>query len=140
MLIKDLDGNSHNWLLGGNMAHSKMMNKSSLHIQARTVIKNLFPTLVALEEVPIILRKSETLFLDFYLPLLKFCVEVHGEQHYKFVGHYHSNKFGFIKQKKRDREKIEWCHLNDIIYIELPFNETAEQWSQRITNEYERTG
>jgi len=139
MLIKDLDGNSHNWLLGGNMAHSKMTNKSSLHIQARTVIKNLFPTLVALEEVPIILRKSETLFLDFYLPLVKFCIEVHGEQHYKFVGYYHSNQFGFIKQKKRDREKIEWCRLNDIIYIELPFNETAEQWSPRITNEYERT-
>ncbi len=139
MLIKDLDGNSHNWQLIGNMAHSKLTNKSSLHVQARTVIKNIFPTLVALEEVPIILRRSETLYLDFYLPLIKFCIEVHGEQHYKFVAHYHSNQLGFMKHKRRDRDKKEWCQINDIVYIELPFDETTEQWSKRISDEYQRT-
>jgi hypothetical protein len=140
MLIKDLDDNTHNWQLIGNMAHSKLTNKSNLHMQARSLIKNIFPTLVVLEEVPIILRKSETLFLDFYLPLIKFCIEVHGEQHYKFVAHYHSNQLGFMKHKKRDREKVEWCYKNDIKYIELPFNETVDQWEQRITDEYKRTG
>ena len=25
-----------------------------------------------------------------------------------------------------------WCHLNDIIYVELPFDETEDRWRERI--------
>jgi hypothetical protein len=49
-----------------------------------------FPTLQILEEVSIPLRSKETLYLDFYIPLIKKCIEVHGEQHYKFVPFYHT--------------------------------------------------
>ena len=135
MLIKDLDGNSHSWNLRGNIAHAKNINKSSLHLRARNILSQQFPTLQILEEVPIPIRKSETLYLDFYLPLNRICVEVHGEQHYKFVGHYHSNQLGFMKHKKRDRSKIEWCQINSIRYVELPFNETDDQWLLRINND-----
>jgi hypothetical protein len=121
------------------MAHGKITNRSSLHLRARSLIVSIFPTLQILEEVPIQLRKSEVLYLDFYLPLNKTCIETHGEQHYKFVAHYHSNQLGFIKHKKRDKEKIEWCEKNNIRYIELPFNESDEEWRNRITNEYQRT-
>jgi len=130
--IKDLDGNLHNWQLTGYMAHGKITNKSSLHLRARTLLVSIFPTLQILEEVPIPLRKSETLYLDFYLPLNRMCVEVHGEQHYKFVSHYHNSQLGFVKHKKRDKDKIEWCDINNIKYIELPFNEDDKQWEQRI--------
>ena len=41
---------------------------------------------------------------------------------------------GFIKAQKRDKEKIEWCELNCIKYIELPFNENTEEWTKRISN------
>ena len=67
------------------------------------------------------------------MPLNRTCVEVHGEQHYKFVGHYHNNALGFMKHKKRDKEKLEWCELNGIKYIELPFNESDSEWLNRIT-------
>jgi hypothetical protein len=136
MLVKDLDNNSYNWNLTGNMAHGKTDNKSSLHLKARELIRSIFPTMQILEEVPIRLRKSEVLYLDFYIPLNKICIEVHGEQHYKFVAHYHSNQMGFIKHKKRDKEKQEWCSINNIQYIELPFDENESQWQQRITSEY----
>jgi hypothetical protein len=139
MIVKDLDGNNHNWQLIGNSSHAKAVNKSALHLQARTLLKDLFPTLSILEEVSIPLRRSETLYLDFYIPMIKVCVETHGEQHYKFVGHYHHNMMGFMKHKKRDKEKIEWCQLNNITYIELPFNETPDNWSERIKNEYQGT-
>jgi len=132
MLVKDLDGIAHTWNLTGNMAHGKTTNKSSLHIRARALLSAQFPTLQLLEEIPIILRKSETLYLDFYMPLNRTCVEVHGEQHYKFVGHYHNNALGFMKHKKRDKEKLEWCELNGIKYIELPFNESDSEWLNRI--------
>lgn len=133
MLTKGLDGNTYNWLLTGNMAKGRITNKSSYHLRARPMIASAFPTLQILEEVPIQLRKNETLYLDFYLPLKKICFEVHGEQHYKFIAFYHSNILNFLKAQKRDREKQEWCEINNITYISLPYNKENE-WSNSIVN------
>lgn len=135
MIIKDLDGVSHNWNLTGNMAKGRVENRSSLHLAARELIISAFPTLQVLEEVPIQLRRSESLYLDFYLPLKKTCIEVHGEQHYKFVPFYHNNMLAFLKSQKRDREKQEWCSINGIEYISLPYNENLEEWKMRIIND-----
>jgi hypothetical protein len=134
MLIKDLDGGSHNWLLTGNMAKGNIANKSSLHLKARELIKLAYPTLQTLEEVPIPLRKNETLYLDFYIPLKKICFEVHGEQHYKFISFYHSTVLNFLKAQKRDREKEEWCDINNITYLSLAYNESPDIWLERISN------
>lgn len=134
MQIKDLDGATHNWHLTGNMAHGKVSNRSSFHLRARQIITDMFPTLQILEEVPITLRKSETLYLDFYLPLKKLCVEVHGEQHYKFVAFYHNTMLSFLKSQKRDREKQEWCEINGIKYVVLPHFENDQEWIERIKN------
>ena len=131
MNVKDLDGNSSIWHLTGNISKGNIENKSSYHLKARSLIKNIYPTMQILEEVPISLRKSETLYLDFYIPLIKTCIEVHGEQHYKFVSHYHNNKLAFLKAQKRDKEKQEWCRINGIYYIELPYN-LEEKWANII--------
>lgn len=133
MQVRDLEGVLHNWNLSGNIAHGSVTNKSSLHILARKLVHEIYPTLQVLEEVSIRLRKSQTLYLDFYLPLIKKCIEVHGEQHYKFVPFYHQNVLGFAQHKKRDIEKKEWCQANDIQYIELPYNDT-DSWKDRILN------
>jgi hypothetical protein len=135
MLIKDLDGNNVNWTLTGHIAKGKIINKSSFHLQARSMINKLYPTMQILEEVPIQLRKGETLYLDFYIPLKKVCIEVHGEQHYKFIPFYHSTILNFLKSQKRDREKQEWCEINNIKYVELPYNENTDQWKERIEHD-----
>lgn len=135
MFVKDLDGVGHNWNLTGNMAKGRVENKSSLHLAARELIISMFPTLQVLEEVPIPLRRSESLYLDFYLPLKKFCIEVHGEQHYRFVSFYHNNMLAFLKSQKRDREKQEWCDINGIQYVSLPYDENIEQWKNRIIHD-----
>lgn len=135
MQIKDLDGVVHNWNLTGNMARGKITNKSSFHLKARDIITQHYPTLQILEEVPINLRKSETLYLDFYLPLKKLCVEVHGEQHYKFIAFYHNNLLSFLKSQKRDREKQEWCESNGIQYVVFPHFENEDQWLERLNYE-----
>lgn len=134
MLVKDLDNQTHNWLLTGNMSKGKIDNRSSLHLTARKLISGYFPTLQVLEEVPITLRRNEILYLDFYIPLKKICIEVHGEQHYKFVPFYHSNILNFLKSQKRDREKQEWCELNSIQYIVFKFDENEDTWNERIAN------
>jgi hypothetical protein len=123
MNVKDLDGNHIAWNLTGNIVKGSIEHKSSYHIKARLLLKDLYPTMQILEEVPISVRKSETLYLDFYIPLIKMCIEVHGEQHYKFVPHYHANKLAFLKAQKRDKSKKEWCVINGINYIELPFDD-----------------
>jgi hypothetical protein len=133
MLVTDLDGNNSNWLLTGNMAKGKVSNKSSYHLFARSLISELYPTLQLLEEVPVTVRRGETMFLDFYLPLKKICVEVHGEQHYKFIPFYHNTMLNFLKSQKRDRDKKEWCEINSIQYIELPYN-IQNEWRNIIVN------
>lgn len=132
MNVKDLDGNNINWHVVGNIGKNHQ-KKSSYHVQARDLIKKIYPTMQILEEIPINVRKSETLYLDFYLPLSKKCIEVHGEQHYQFTPFYHANKMAFLKAQKRDRDKKEWCEINGISYIELPYNQT-ENWENIIAN------
>jgi hypothetical protein len=134
MLVKDLNGNSSNWLLTGNMSKGKVDNRSSYHLKAREFINHSYPTLQILEEVPVQIHRGETLYLDFYLPLKKTCFEVHGEQHYKFIPFYHNTMLNFLKAQKRDREKQEWCELNNIKYIPLAYNESEEIWVERIKN------
>lgn len=135
MNIVDLDGNSHQWHLTGHIAKGRMQNKSSFHLTARKLITEQFPTLQILEEVSIQLRRSETLYLDFYLPLIKTCIEVHGEQHYKFVPFYHHNMMNFLRSKKRDEEKKEWCEKNGINYIVLSCNDDTTKWKEQLNYE-----
>lgn len=132
MQVKDLDGNFVPWHLTGNIVKGRMENKSSLHLRARKLIKDFYPTMQILEEVSVPIKRSETLYLDFYLPLIKKCFETHGEQHYQFTPHYHSNRLAFLKAQKRDKDKQTWCELNGIEYIVLPYNEDDEAWKTRI--------
>lgn len=135
MNVVDLDGNQSNWQLTGHVAKARLTNKSQYHLKGRELLAETFPTLQILEEVPIKIRKSETLYLDFYLPLIKTCVEIHGEQHYKFIHFYHHTMMDFFKSQKRDNEKEEWCSLNGIRHIVLPYNEDISEWKQRIAND-----
>lgn len=135
MNVVDLDNHLVIWHLTGHISKGRLLNKSSLHLQARKLITIEYPTLQILEEVPIPLRKSETLYLDFYLPLIKTCIEVHGEQHFKFIPFYHNNVLNFLKAKKRDQEKEEWCEKNGIKYIALAYNESEQLWRDKIKHE-----
>lgn len=135
MNIINLDGDQVNWSLTGHISKGRIQNKSSYHLQARTLLSSLHPTLQILEEVGIPIKKGQTLYMDFYLPLLKWCVEVHGEQHYKFVSHYHGNLMSFLKSQQKDKDKQEWCSINNIRYIELPYDENLDQWKARLVYE-----
>jgi len=128
-----LDGYEYKISLASLTTKSSLNNKSNFHLLARELLKQNYPTLQILEEIPIQIRKSETLYMDFFIPLSKKCIEVHGEQHYEFTPFYHRTKLDFFKQQKRDREKREWCHINNIAYIELPYNK-QEDWLEMINN------
>nr|HIK01055.1 hypothetical protein [Candidatus Undinarchaeales archaeon ERR594346 U_76725] len=133
MRIVDLDNEYHNWKVTGHIPkNNAARGRSEYHLRARKLLKKLFPTCQILEEVPIPLRKGQVLYLDFFLPLHNLCVEVHGEQHYKFVPFYHGSILGFAKSKKRDADKFEWCEKNGITIIQFPYNENENEWNRRI--------
>ena len=131
MLVQDLDGNSYQWKPRGIRDMFDSNRGSGPHKKARQILKSRFPTLTILEEVSVKIRKKKTLFFDFYIPSRRVAIEVNGEQHYKYNSKFHSSKADFIKQKKNDREKAEWCELNGIQLIELDHKE-EEQWEQRL--------
>jgi hypothetical protein len=68
---------------------------------------------------------------DFFIPELPRVIEVHGEQHYKYVKHFHKSETDFAVAQKNDLIKQEWCNLNEIGYVELPFNKIKE-WKKII--------
>ena len=107
MQVKTLDGHNVHWPLTGHYSHARLTNKSDMHMAARELLKQQFPTFQIIEEVPIPVRKSDNYYLDFYIPMLKAAIEVHGEQHYKFNKFFFKNKLEFFNAQARDRDKKE---------------------------------
>jgi hypothetical protein len=133
MKVRDLEDNIHNWKLHGHVVRANDQRpRSKLHLLARDILVDLFPTVQILEEVAAPITRRETLFFDFYINTIKVVVEVHGQQHYKFNTLFHTSAQDFANQKKRDLRKRDWCEYNNITYVELPYNESKEQWKLRI--------
>ena len=133
MKITDLEGNIHRWKSEGTTVRfNEQRPRSQLHKKARLLLRDIYPTLQICEEVLVPLRRDKKIFLDFYINTIKTVVEVHGAQHYKFNSLYHSCAQDFLNQQKRDMDLRDWCYLNNLNYIEFPFNEDEQQWHQRL--------
>lgn len=132
MKVKGLDGRTYTWSFYGR-SHTGGEDaplRSGLHGRVRNVLRKIYPVDRIMEEVG--LPGSDGLRVDFFLPLRKLVVEAHGEQHYRFVAHFHGTPMGFLQSKQRDRKKLEWCELNGLQVIELAYNETEEEWEARL--------
>ena len=82
MKISDLDGNVHNWKIEGSTVRlNEQRPRSSLHLKARSLLRDIYPTLQISEEVQIYLHIRKKACLDFYINTIKTVVEVHGSQH-----------------------------------------------------------
>jgi hypothetical protein len=133
MKIRDLNNDIHKWNLQGYVVRANEQRpRSKLHLAARNILIEMFPTVQILEEVLIPITRNERGYLDFYINTLKLAVEVHGQQHYKFNSLFHTSAQDFANQRKKDRRKQEWCEYNNITYLELPYNEGIEEWKTRI--------
>ena len=130
MRVEDLDGRRLNWNARGTQSLFDGPG-SGLHQLCRGLLKEKYPTVPVLEEVSFPVRTKKTLYFDFYIPMLNMAIEVQGEQHFKFVKHFHRTKMAFAKQRKNDQEKRDWCYLNRISLVELRHDETDE-WINQI--------
>lgn len=62
---------------------------------------------------------GQRLFFDFYLPELGVIIEVQGEQHYRFIKHFHGTYYNYVRQRRRDALKAEWAVSNGIRLVEI---------------------
>ena len=131
MKVLGLDGREYPFPPSGKMPNDNDSRKrSSLHLKAREILRKMYPTERVLEEVS--LPGTKGLSADFYLPSKKIVVECHGEQHYNFIGHFHGNRLNFLKARRNDARKEEWCEMNSIEFVELPYSETDDEWRKRL--------
>lgn len=132
MLVMGIDEKEYKWKYYNYQTQRE--NASNLHVRARTLLKEIFPLSVVCEEVPLIGIGKQNLYLDLYLHTQRLAVEVHGEQHYKFNSFFYENRQAFARAQTRDRTKVEWCKINNIDLVELPYDESDREWELRIRN------
>lgn len=131
MKVRGLDGRQHNLPLS---ADERNVDKqcSAYHVRARAVLARIYPNDRTHEEVQLPGCQGQKLFLDFFLPLRRLAVEVQGEQHTKFIPHFHGTMAGFLASLKRDRVKRQWCEMNEMVFVTLPHTEGDDEWTERI--------
>ena len=133
MKVKGLDGREYNWNVANyDVSKDDKRRRSDLHLRCRDILNQVFVLDTVCEEVPL---PGTKLTFDFYLPQRQVAIECQGEQHYKYIPHFHGSRMGFLNSRRRDMDKRDWCDINGISLIELPFSETDDEWRKRITGE-----
>lgn len=122
-------------LTGCEPLASDETKKSNLHIRARALLKKILPWERINEEV-YLPGCSTTLYVDFFILSRRLIVEVQGSQHENYIEFFHKNKLNFFNSKSRDKEKEEWAKLNNFKLVELPYDESDEQWKCRIIESF----
>jgi hypothetical protein len=129
MEVTDLEGKTRRLTLIG---YTKTAAKSSLHLQCRSLLQELYPTCSVIEELLIPINSKTNLYLDFFIPLFRIAVEVQGPQHYEKSSFFHKDIFAFAKQKQNDMSKQEFCTINNIELIKLKYDE-SDKWRDLLT-------
>lgn len=133
MKVLGFDGREHNFVPSNKQAN--VASRSKLHEKAYELIREIYPFANILQEVTLpgsYTMLNGTLRADFFLPVKRVVVEVHGEQHDKFNAHFYDSEKDFKKAKARDKKKREWCEMNNIEYIDLRWDEDEEQWRGKL--------
>ena len=130
MEVQDLNGNWFN--LNINKKRSRTRARSKLCESAVSLLKEIYPLLPICTEVAVKVKPGTTLYLDIFVPMFTLVVEVHGKQHFKYTPHYHKHPHRFGRACLNDALKKEWCEINHIRYLELNYNESREQWADKL--------
>lgn len=94
-------------------------------------LNSLFPkyTRPRIEKEVYVNYKGQKLYFDFFIKELGVYIEVQGEQHTKFIPHFHGTVDNFDKQKFRDNMKIAYVS-EDNNHCLVRFN-----YDEKITDE-----
>lgn len=93
-------------------------------------LKESFPYF-KIEEQFYVNVENNKYFYDFFIKELSVLIECHGEQHIKFIKHYHGDIIGFNRQKIRDKAKEIFASDNNYILVVFFYDEV-----KKLTCEY----
>tara|TARA_R100000808_G_C2151779_1_gene160937 strand:- start:2609 stop:3016 length:408 start_codon:yes stop_codon:yes gene_type:complete len=91
-------------------------SRSKIQFKAKQYLKPYWCNHVVFEEFPV---AGTRLKFDFYNANKKIAVEIHGAQHVKYVPFFHGRRSNFVRQIRRDQQKLDFCALNDIKIVEI---------------------
>ncbi len=91
-------------------------SKSKIQFNAKQFLKKYWSSHIVFEEFPV---AGTRLRFDFYNANKKIAVEINGAQHTKYVPFFHKRRSNFVSQIRRDQQKIDFCELNNIKFIEI---------------------
>jgi len=91
-------------------------SKSKVQTSVKKYLKKYWFHDIVFEEFPL---AGTRMTFDFYNATKNIVIEVQGRQHTKFVPFMHANsKINYLKQLKRDEDKIKFCEINEINFFE----------------------
>lgn len=134
MIVTGLDGKEYKFNYSKFKSRRDRGGKSSLHTEARQLLKETFPSHSLYEEVTLPGSKKHgksLLYADFFIPDLNLIVEVHGQQHYEYCHFFHKTKADFFASKQKDNNKKEWALINNMRLVVFPYNE-RDKWKSMI--------
>ena len=118
-----------------------MENRSNGHTAIQNILLNEWVGYDAWQEVPLkyLVQTDSIMFIDWYIPSLKLCIELQGQQHYKatsFSSHESAidREFGFIASKNRDRLKANLLRENGFLFMEIPYTDFKKIDSIYLSN------
>ena len=92
-------------------------SKSKLQKRVKDFLSSIWRAHVVFEEFPVAGTKMT---FDFFNASKKIIVEVQGGQHKRYTPFFHSNnKANFISQLRRDKDKMRFCDINSLKFIEV---------------------
>tara|TARA_B100002019_G_scaffold105490_1_gene90667 strand:- start:1484 stop:1894 length:411 start_codon:yes stop_codon:yes gene_type:complete len=96
-------------------------SKSNIQYKTKVFLKKFWDKNVVFEEFPVV---GTRLSIDFFNASKKIAIEVQGEQHVRYTPFFHGkHKSNYIDQLKRDKEKLDFCKINDIKLVEVYYND-----------------
>ena len=78
--------------------------------------------------------------IDGYCEQLKIGFEYHGQQHYRFVKHFHADETSLALRQQDDDLKRTLCQEHDVLLIEVPFEVPFEQLAVFIQESISTSG
>lgn len=99
----------------------KKKSRSKIQFNAKRFLSKFWKKHVVFEEFPV---AGTRLTFDFFNATEKVAIEVQGQQHTKYTPFFHGKyKINYIDQLKRDKQKLDFCKMNDIKLVEIYYND-----------------
>lgn len=108
---------------GNNLKNNHTTSCGCSHSLGEEKIRQLLNSLNISFKTEYVFNNLKNRRFDFFLPDYNICIEYNGKQHYSFIKTWHETEEKFLEAQNRDLEKIEFCKLNNIKLIIIPYTD-----------------